>query len=168
MLIPKIQTECETKALHVLKRYKITQPWVDVFEIAENEGFTIKYFQPQSAKQREYAGLSKDKVIYLNSEDSPQRQTFTIAHELGHYFLEHNPDDFGVYYRNSFYKEDKPENEIAADLFAAALLMPRGFVIATIKKYNLDIKTSADVFTLARLFGVSKTAMKWRLHNLGL
>lgn len=59
--------------------------------------------------------------IRLPMDTSPLRDNFTIAHELGHYFL-HYKDEDGVRlfarYGNSF-------QEIQANRFAAAFLMPK-------------------------------------------
>ena len=157
--------KCVQTAQDVLDKYDIEEPFVDIFLIAEREGFSIMSFKPNSEKLHDVAGLSKDKVIYVNKDDPPQRQAFTVAHELGHYFLDHSADEFGVHYRNSFYDKDKPVAEKEADRFAAELLMPRSFIEETRRRYVLDYER--DISILAKLFAVSKSAMRFRLINLG-
>ena len=156
-------TKCRLQAQKVLTQCGIREPYVDVFDIAESNGFEIVYFKPKDEKQKLIAGFSKSKKIYLNIEDHPTRRTFTIAHELAHYFLKHKPDQYGVYYRNSLYKKDKPDLEKEADCFAAELLMPKKFIIQVKKRYDL---TDNDVDILAKLFGVSNLAMSFRLKNI--
>ena len=141
----------------ILDKYRIQAPPIDVRAIAVAEGFTIMVFRPVNNEQREISGLTKGKTIYLNGEDSYDRQNFTIAHELAHYFLEHDPNEAEVYYRKSFYREDKPQQEAEADQFAAELLMPTMFLKASKQK---------DLADLANQFQVSKQAMKYRLDTL--
>lgn len=99
-------------------------------------------------------------VIKYNPNDSLKRQRFTIAHELGHYVLQHgyafrdNKKNFTV---NNFDK-----NEVGANKFAAELLMPSDALHVLIKQRKIT-----DVKELARLFDVSLTAMAFRLENLG-
>ena len=146
-----------TQIKKILDKYRIKEPPVDIREIAVAEGFTIMGFKPINAEQREISGLTKDKIIYLNSEDSYTRQNFTIAHELAHYFLEHDPNEAQVYYRKSFYMTHKPPQEAEADQFAAELLMPTAFIQANRQK---------SIEELASKFQVSKQAMRYRIDTL--
>ena len=63
-------------------------------------------------------------------------QNFTIAHELGHYFLEGHPSailEGGKHFsRSGFISKDRYERE--ADTFAAELLMPWGLISPLLKK----------------------------------
>lgn len=158
-----------TKADEVLKRYSIDVPPVDVFDIASNEGIEIRYFEPTGklADYKNVSGLldSNDGQykVFINTEESAERQAFTLAHELGHYFLKHKPSEFGVYLRNSLYAETKPPAEQEADLFAAELLMPGELLLKFMKENGL---TKDNVTQLATAFGVSTKAMQFRLKNL--
>lgn len=64
--------------------------------------------------------------IYVNSGDSPERQRFTIAHELGHYIerTSRGVTDFNVIDYRSTDPEDYDLHEFYADEFAGHLLMP--------------------------------------------
>ncbi|MCK9195010.1 MAG: ImmA/IrrE family metallo-endopeptidase, partial [Nevskia sp.] len=86
---------------------------------------------------------------------------FTIAHELGHHFLEHGER-----------KRDTPSEfsastfdfvEAAANRFAADLLMP-----ATAVTWLVENKGYVSIEALAREFLVSEVAMRYRLKNLRL
>lgn len=86
-----------------------------------------------------------DFYIKLPMDTSPLRDNFTIAHELGHYFL-HYKKDFGerLYARYG----NSPE-EIQANRFAAAFLMPRERFIKARKDYNDCIPLIAAHFQVS-------------------
>ena len=157
--------KAENAAVELLKKYTIEEPLVPVFEIAQNEGLTIKMFNPDD-QLRNVAGFLdiKEKTIYVNSQEPANRQTFTIAHELGHYILEHEENKIGVLLR---YPEIRNKNkdplEQEANCFAAELLVPRDMLKKVKSEYNLSQKDDIDI--LARLFGVSKEVMGYRLKH---
>ena len=95
-------------------------------------------------------------VIYVNPQDSAVRQRFTIFHELGHYVLGHGPSP-----RDSGPSSGYDSNEIAANQFAAEMIMPSDAVF-------LYAAGSNSVAQMADLFAVSATAMRIRLERLGL
>lgn len=104
-----------------------------------------------------------DPVIILNGEDSRNRKRFTAAHELGHYVRrseEPNKYEY-VDYRDERSSTGTIEEEHFANSFAASLLMPRPAVEA------LRAEDMPD-FRMAKRFGVSREAMRYRLDNLGL
>jgi Zn-dependent peptidase ImmA (M78 family) len=162
-------TGTRAKANEVLTKYGFEKPPVDIFEIANSEGITLRYFTPapDTPSIEAVSGLMNKKdgamEIFLNVLESPQRQAFTLAHELGHHYLDHNPNEVGVYRRDSLYADPKPDIEQEADLFAAELLMPRELLNKYMKDNNL---TQQDVGRLAGAFGVSTSAMGFRLKNM--
>lgn len=105
----------------------------------------------------------EQKSIYIKKTDSAKRQFFTIAHELGHWFL--HPDLPGDVTRlntmDLHEDEKKKEIEREANWFASAILMPRPLVL---KLWGIF----KDVDTIARVFGVSQSAAANRIKNLGL
>jgi predicted transcriptional regulator len=98
--------------------------------------------------------------ILINRNDSRGRQTFSIGHELKH-LIDHPMRD--VIYRDSRYGSADDDAERAADYFAACLVMPR----AWLKRCFYD-EGFRDPRVLARRFGVSAPAMRWRFDQLGL
>lgn len=100
---------------------------------------------------------------------SEGRRRFTIAHELGHWYL-HCAD--GAQPAARFCRgtdigsdpriETRPAIEREADAFAGALLMPEVAVRAE------SARVRCNVGLLARCFGVSRQAMRVRLDQLGL
>jgi Zn-dependent peptidase ImmA (M78 family) len=109
--------------------------------------------------------------IAVNSEHHRNRQRFTVAHEIGHYSLAHGLDDhvdreFIVIMRDESSSTADNSLEIAANQFAAALLMPREFVFrdfARIGKFDDE-----SITRLALKYQVSELAFQLRLRNLGL
>lgn len=104
--------------------------------------------------------FSKNKyIIAVNKNHHPNRQRFTVAHELGHYILNHgNKEDTLYRDKDGMYEPD----EIEANEFAAELLMPSGVLRHLILEQGI-----ANVTTLAQKFWVSEQAMLFRLKNLG-
>jgi Zn-dependent peptidase ImmA (M78 family) len=154
----------KAKAEKIRQQYNVQEPPVNLFEIASGEGIEIIYFKPDENTSDISGLLNKDlKRVYLNVSESAARQNFTLAHELAHYFLNHKPNEYGVYRRDSFYVDQKPEKEIEADRFAAELLMPEELINKVKKTYELTDESAA---VLSRLFGVSTSAMRYRLKEL--
>ena len=99
-------------------------------------------------------------VISVNANHGQNRQRFTIAHELGHYALNHGDKKDTLFrHANGAHERD----EIEANQFAAELLMPEGVIRHLI--FNEKI---VDVSILAGKLWVSEQAMLYRLKNLGL
>ena len=146
--------KAKLEAKNLLEKYKITTPVVPVFELAQNLGYTITFFK--SEKLNEVAGFTNlvSKTIYINEDDLSYRQSFTVAHELGHIVLQHQPDKIGVLFRNTHIPTTDEEKE--ANVFAANLLMPKEFVFKVMKEYGLN---KENINILASIFGVSPQAM---------
>jgi len=154
--------EIGDKALQVLEAYNITKPVVNVAEIAKGEGFEIK----EITMPKDYDGVAgfydKDKkVIYLDVNDHPARKLFTIAHELGHIFLEHK--NYGVLFRIPKKDSKYSDEERAANSFASQLLMPEFMLRDYMKKYNLS---KLDYKVMADIFGVPLSSMRFTLEYL--
>ncbi|HZM63672.1 MAG TPA: ImmA/IrrE family metallo-endopeptidase [Candidatus Saccharimonadales bacterium] len=154
----------KAKAKAIREQYGVTERPVRLSEIARKEGIEILYFIPNE-KTNEIFGLldKKKKTIFLNADEPAARQSFTLAHELGHYFLHHKSNEYDVYRRDSLYAEGKPEKEQEADYFAAELLMPEELIQRFKSRYDLD---DNNISSLSKLFGVSPGAMRYRLKDL--
>ena len=134
---------------------------VNLGEIAKKNGLSLKLATFKDAEVIGYFDRS-EKTIYVAKNMLLPRMAFTIAHELGHFIL-HEDVEQDTFLRLDTVNIDKqnPQQEYEANCFAAALLMPRAMVI---QYWN----GTRDVYGLAALFGVSRTAMLWRLKNIGL
>ena len=155
------------KAQEVLEKYYasngIVLP-VDVVGIANDNGINvIRANFSGTYADLVYGFIEKngsDVSITVNAKNSPTRRRFTVAHELGHYFLHHNGEELG--YLDLRSTVISPE-ERAANQFAAELLMPEREMRAEHAKLMFP-----TVEALAKKFGVSKQAMQYRLKNLRL
>lgn len=143
---------------------------VDPFAIAQALG--IKAFS--AALDNGVSGMlvkraGEDAEIYVHAADSENRQRFTCAHELGHYIRRTAAEDTEweyVEHRDLLTSQGTSADEIYANQFAAALLMPREVVEARLDE--LGSRGLAAAPSLAVEFGVSADAMQFRLKNLGL
>jgi Zn-dependent peptidase ImmA (M78 family) len=75
--------------------------------------------------------------------------------------------DRGVLRRDSMSSGGIDEIEIAANAFAACLLMPER-LIRLVLRQSIDLEDEALVGQLARKFGVSSAALTNRILNLSL
>jgi Zn-dependent peptidase ImmA (M78 family) len=113
--------------------------------------------------------LGQDPSIYLNKTDSKNRKRFTCAHEIGHFTRrsEQSPSLEAVEkyqyvdQRSHLASAGTDPDEIHANQFAAALLMPEKLV----KKFHRE---GLGAVRMAYRFDVSAEAMRYRLQNLGL
>lgn len=154
------------QAESVLARHRHAQSFESLRAIAEEQGIEVleaDLHDISGALRREDSKWR----IYVNREDSPARQIFTIAHELGHYFLhgrlrEEFVDGEFVMNRDENTKFD--EEELEANEFAGNLMMPAGRIERTLKG---RAPTEKQVLELADTFRVSPLAMAIRLRTLG-
>ncbi len=106
-------------------------------------------------------------LIGINSNEPQVRQRFTIAHELGHFILHPQKDAF-VDYRDNKKDIMRTARERQANMFAAALLMPREQLINDFKNIAKSGFTDEELIILAKKYLVSEDSMKFRLMNLHL
>jgi Zn-dependent peptidase ImmA (M78 family) len=103
-------------------------------------------------------------AIFCRVEDKEDshRYRFTIAHELGHCCLNHFPVD-GSTVHLVFRKDGNTtdEDEIAANVFAGELLIPKESLLCVIDELLVP-----TVKVLADIFDVSNTVMSERLKYL--
>ncbi|MCL2874272.1 MAG: ImmA/IrrE family metallo-endopeptidase [Defluviitaleaceae bacterium] len=144
---------------------------VDLEKICEEYGIKIIYenLEPleKEHKGEKISGVmlisdKNNKFIVVNQNDVDTRQRFTIAHELGHYFLHMNGHEDKNRSIVSFRgRSNKMERE--ANIFAAELLMPAEEVKRIYNSTPFPV-----AFYLAEIFDVSEIAMGIRLKEMGL
>lgn len=134
---------------------------INISKITDDEDLTIVIgdFRDQRVSG---AFNRNEKKIYVSKSDAYTRKAFTVAHELGHYFL-HQDENEEVFLRLYNDEPDTPVDvrEVEANKFAAALLMPSELV----ERYWL---VTGNIVDIARIFGVSNTTANFRLQSLGL
>lgn len=152
-------TTAARDALRLAKGRGITTQPLDVEGLASSIG--IKVFK--EALSPDISGYLKRQggawIIGVNSLHHPRRQRFTIAHELGHFFLHRNLGEFED--RALFRKENQRSGrEYEANDFAARLLMPEHELRLSMERNN------GDVAEIAKVFGVSELATRFRIDNV--
>lgn len=151
-------------ARSVLQHYEITAPPVDVDMIAKSENLEVRLIQTWPASVSGLL-LRDSRLLGLNGLHSRTRRRFSLAHELGHWFLRH---DFPWHEKEVSIDEppDLPDAERdpiegEADEFAGELLAPREML-------KRALKQTTNPRSLAELFDISEEAMWVRLlrHKL--
>ena len=136
---------------------------IDVFAIAKRVGIRVE----PTPLRKDVAGFiikeadEEAPTIYVNAGDGPQRQRFTVAHELGH-FMVHRDDPEIAYVdnRDELASLGTDPLERRCNAFAAELLMPE----ALVKRYWAEGWKFEE---MRRRFDVSKSAMITRLKHFG-
>lgn len=157
-----INIELEALANDILVKNDMLKIPVDLVRIAENHNIDVYIQQlPKDVSGAIRYNKEKDKFqILLQKTDLNNRRRFTLAHELGHFFLDNEilrSDELHIdyLYRTAF------SNEKDIEYFAGALLMDKG-LLERLFSLNPSIKE------LAQTFDVSESAMTVRLSILGL
>jgi len=148
------------EALRLLNKAGIYEPPVNPIEIARQVGVTVNFVR-FSGESEGVSGLYNpaQNAILVNLEEAGVRQTFTVAHELGHKVLHEDwakSDAYRVLWRDPR-KQTRDRWETEANVFAASLLMPKQMV---------DRYRSLPPSTIARIFAVSEQVAGFRLQNL--
>lgn len=143
-------------AWRVLIHENVTELPVDVVELCRRMGIRVQYYKPTDKNDGYCTIFLGWPRIFVSSKCSPERQRFTIAHELGHILLGHvgraelvNREPSG---------SDNPI-EHDANIFASRLLAPACVLWA------LDARTPEQI---ARLCRISYQAASFRAKRMAL
>lgn len=167
---PRSAQKIRLQAEQILREQGIDSPPVPVDDVAEALGANVRH----SPFEGELAGMlvrgEGQIVIGVNSLHHPNRQRFTIAHEIGHLKL-HKGDafidrSFHINRRDAVSSQASDREEIEANRFAAELLMPYEMIKADLFEYEIDIENEEDIQELARRYKVSVQAMTHRITNI--
>ena len=139
-----------------------SSPPIPAIDIAEENGVHVLFID--FGKHAEtVSGLVDfpNARLYVNGRDEFERQSFTIAHELGHWllhkdFYEADPERYKFLPRFSSPDRDDPLEQ-EANRFAASLLIPRMLLVPVLH---------APVSKLSRLFGVKPAMMERRIRDV--
>jgi Zn-dependent peptidase ImmA (M78 family) len=163
----------KSKAKELLHSAKISAAPVDVESVARHLGAVIS----KTPAEDEISGFllrnaDGSALIGVNALHHPNRQRFTVAHEIGHLEL-HKHDQVHVdrsviRLRSTASSKGEDAEEIEANRFAAELLMPEGFLIKDFLDLGLtDLNDEKQMLQLARRYQVSVQAMTNRLASIG-
>lgn len=118
------------KGEQVAKQFGFETLSVDPFKIAEDESIIVEAKEPDRDGMSGCIIFNDDGVgiIYATHIRSEGFRRFTVAHELGHYFLEGHPEEIlktaPVHFSKAGFTQGHSSIEIEADHFASGLLMP--------------------------------------------
>lgn len=151
----------------ILDRYRSEYP-VKLGKLANELGVSIKVSSMNTGVSGQIMRENGDYLIRVNRHEARERQRFTIAHELAHYFLhrsviDSSPDGIKD---NVLYRSGAPERiEYEANRLAADIVMPLHLVEKVLQEEFDGVVTEATIESLAARFQVSKAAMEIRLST---
>jgi len=170
----KKRSTIQKRAKDLLEEHGVSTAPVPVERIAKGLDAQLRF----SPLDDELSGMVYVKdgtpIIGVNALHHPNRQRFTLAHEVGHLVLHraeitrqiHVDKGFPMLMRNATSAGGIDEMEIEANFFAAELLMPERFLARSLQGQSFDIDDEGAVSTLAKEYKVSTAAMRFRLGNL--
>jgi Zn-dependent peptidase ImmA (M78 family) len=158
----------QQRAVRVLDEYQINKMPVDPKQVAKNARILV---QAKGDCEEGVSGMLLRQgenycIVYATHLNNQGFENFSIAHELGHYFLEGHPEQV---FRNSnthtsaagFTSDNRLERE--ADTFAASLLMPDTLFKDQLTQYEKGLDC---IEAMAKLCNTSLTATAIRYAEL--
>lgn len=143
--------------------------YVNLDELAKLEDIKIIYSKLKEYKD-EFSGLIKKTnnkyTIIINGDHSENRKRFTLAHELAHYFLHKDEIEKAAIVDDGLYRSGVANTiEIAANSFAAQILMPSNLIERYIKKaFSTTDGSAKNILNyVADKLKVSKQALAIRM-----
>lgn len=149
--------------LDLAKRSGIESSPLDVQKLLSLLGITL-ISAPMKDEVSGMLSLSengKDWVVKVNALHHPNRQRFTIAHEIAH-FSRHRSQQEKFEDMNFFRNGDSNPMEVEANRFASELLMPEQTFRDKVRIF------SGSIEAIAQFFKVSTLAVRVRAKILGM
>jgi Zn-dependent peptidase ImmA (M78 family) len=170
-------TKIEQQVDEILAQAGISEAPVNIQQVAKLKGVDVVSYEFGDEVSGVLVVEQHRGTIGYNVNHAPKRQRFTIAHELGHYVLHVNKNkaqemfvdkDFIVKWRyEKVYTPTEFKHEQEANAFAAAVLMPRSFLLYEMSKSKYDdLYETQLIEELAKVFNVSVQAMTYRFADL--
>ena len=138
----------------IILKENITQLPVKVVKLCANMGIPVKLYKSADKNSGETAKINGNPVIFVNEDDYPSRQRFTVAHELGHIILGH-VGRFDLINREPS-SDDNPIEQ-AANVFASRLLAPACVL------WGCGVRSADDIM---KLCGIGKQAAEYRMQRM--
>jgi Zn-dependent peptidase ImmA (M78 family) len=146
------------------KRFHLKAP-VDIGLLVSSLGIDVYYKDLGRKVSGIYVRSKSGTYFIINQNDSPNRQRFTLAHEIFHHLQSRGREAAVVSF--DLRQECQSKTERACDVFAAELLMPDWWTVGT--AYSCKHMSYSDtVRVMADLAKVSKAVVVRRLRDLGL
>jgi Zn-dependent peptidase ImmA (M78 family) len=146
----------------IIDRFQRSYP-VDIFGMAKALDISVLARDlPDNVSGKIEADTPEGYFITVNANHGPNRQRFTVAHEIAHYVLHRHLIGDGIT-DNALYRDDRigEPRERQANRYAATLLMPRPLVE---KAWRNGVN---DYNALAAAFEVSPAVAEIRWRELG-
>jgi Zn-dependent peptidase ImmA (M78 family)/transcriptional regulator with XRE-family HTH domain len=145
--------ESAAEQCRAIWRLRRDAPISRMTRVIENAGAVVAVFERVSERVDALSIQTERPLVILNpAKDSTSRARFDLAHELGHLVLH------GA-------RETTPADEVEADRFASAFLLPRN---AFQREYPRGRVYWPTLFTMKRRWGVSVAAILRRAYDAGL
>jgi Zn-dependent peptidase ImmA (M78 family) len=161
----------------LLENGQIIEPPVDVEKIAKLLNIiVVKRAYKDKGSLSAMLVRNKNKVIIgINEEHNIQKQRFSIAHEIGHFFLHKGEEliidkNYSINFRHYKTNHKAYLQEKDANNFASRLLIPEEFLIRDLKAFEIDELTPKMFEEIAKnlqkKYNVSLISMRLRLLSL--
>ena len=183
----KLDTLNEISPETLLEKLGLFSCPVDVWEVSRQLGIepseSLRFGASHSGEIK--VDNERNIHIWINPFDHPNRQRFTLAHEIGHLINDVIPNLEQVDICDEFIDDAKTLKrdgrqhpaEFRANDFAARLLMPEDLIVSegikileSAQSASGSVGLPSDIFLdkMANKFKVSRQAMQIRLENLGI
>ncbi len=160
------------RAKKLLEEEGVVDAPVDVEALALSQGVVVRFEELEDRISGILVRKGERVYAAINKLHHPNRQRFTIAHELGHFLLHPKSptvfvDDALVYFREDDISSPADAREVEANVFAAAVLMPKRLLERDIKGRFIDAFDDSALRALVQKYKVSQQALLIRLTRLG-
>ncbi len=156
----------------VLAEFGVENAPVPVERIIKRRNIKVQF----SPLDKELSGMALIKdgvaIIGVNALHHPNRQRFTMAHELGHHVMHHEAINGTVHVdkgfamilmRDDLASQGTDRMEIEANAFASELLMPQPILEKMLDVSSVDLDDTESLQAIAKKFKVSLSALQYRL-----
>ena len=162
------------KAKELCDSYGVSDssPKIDLDKVLLDNKITLK----ESSLPSEVSGAldmrGTNRTILVNAAHSAVRKRFTIAHELGHFFMKTSLNSVhmsaATFFRNALSAKGTDSAEKQANRFAAELLMPSAILRKKLLNAGnlLENDDGTKLKEIADEFGVSVSALTIKIGGL--
>lgn len=191
----KSKPDIEEVANNILESVDYLKDAVDLEKVVDITDLAVTFVDKDSLADNILGAINfKKKAITVYKDENIYRQRFTLAHELGHYFLKHekyfNSEKYSVEESKIFVENEDQIRllEYQANYFASCLLMPRkqfiidfllilslhnienrGFGLLYVDNQRENLSNYHKVCEALKLkYRVSKAAITFKLKEYGL
>jgi Zn-dependent peptidase ImmA (M78 family) len=158
----------QQQAVKILEEYQFTKLPIDPKLIAKKANIQV---ESKADCEEGVSGMllrngEKYCIVYATYLGNQGFENFSIAHELGHYFLEGHPEQifqYGDIHKSTANFTSDNEIERQADIFAASLLMPENIFKDRLTEFE---KGMICIESMAKLCNTSLTSTAIRYAEL--